>query len=69
LKNEVTFGRLSEIDPAEVANHMSDPRVAEHMPLLTFQWDLEAARKFITHKEQCWAKDGLGHWAFKANDM
>ena len=67
LKDEITFTRLTGIDPAEIAAHMSDPRVAEHMPLLTFEWDAEAAAKFVAHKEQCWARDGLGHWAFLAN--
>ncbi len=69
MKNDVTFARLSEIEPADIADHMSDPRVAEHMPLLTFEWDIDAAKKFVAHKEQCWARDGLGHWAFKVNDQ
>jgi hypothetical protein len=43
--------------------HMSDPRVAEHMPLLTFQWDHDAVGKFVAAKEACWRRDGLGHWA------
>ncbi len=42
---------------------MSDPRVAEHLPLLTFNWDEAAVTKFITTKEECWKRDGLGHWA------
>ncbi|MFQ6550290.1 GNAT family N-acetyltransferase [Aestuariibius sp. 2305UL40-4] len=43
---------------------MSDPRVAEHMPLLSKKWDTDVAKKFIASKEQRWARDGLGHWAF-----
>lgn len=43
--------------------HMADPRVAEHMPLLTAEWDAAFAAKFIATKEACWARDGLGHWA------
>jgi hypothetical protein len=35
LKNEIAFIRLSKIELTEIANHMSDPRLAEHMPLLT----------------------------------
>lgn len=68
MKQEITFARLSEIEPTEIAAHMSDPRVAEHMPLLTTKWDVEAAAKFVVHKEQCWTRDGLGHWAFLANE-
>lgn len=47
----------------EIADHMSDPRVAEHMPLLTFEWDRQTVEKFIADKEACWVRDGLGHWA------
>lgn len=47
---------------------MSEPRVAEHMPLLTFDWDARVAAKFVAKKEECWVRDGLGHWAFMAND-
>lgn len=68
LKEEITFARLSEIEPTEIAAHMSDPRVAEHMPLLTTEWDAKAAAEFVAKKEECWARDGLGHWAFLAND-
>lgn len=42
---------------------MSDPRVAEHMPLLKGEWDIKAVEKFVSQKEQNWVRDGLGHWA------
>lgn len=64
MKPNIVFARLPEIEPAEIVAHMSDPRVAEHMPLLTFAWDTEAVTKFVAQKEACWARDGLGHWAF-----
>ncbi|MBO9436636.1 GNAT family N-acetyltransferase [Ruegeria sp. R13_0] len=64
MKDGISFARLSEIDPNDIAVHMSDPRVAEHMPLLTFKWTVEVAREFIAKKESYWARDGLGHWAF-----
>ncbi|MCV3270803.1 GNAT family N-acetyltransferase [Roseobacter sinensis] len=63
MKPEITFTRLPEIDPAEIVAHMSDPRVAEHMPLLTFEWDDAAVASFIAAKEERWRRDGLGHWA------
>ena len=63
LKDEITFGRLSEVEPTEIAAHMSDPRVAEHMPLLTFEWDAKAVAELVAQKERSWARDGLGHWA------
>lgn len=67
VKDEISFTRLSEIDPSDIAVHMSDPRVAEHMPLLTFEWTVEVAREFVAKKEGYWARDGLGHWAFLSN--
>ena len=68
MRDEIRFARLSEIEPTEIAAHMSDPRVAEHMPLMTFDWDDKVAAGFIAKKEECWARDGLGHWAFLANE-
>ena len=68
LKPEITFARLPEIDPNEIVTHMSDPRVAEHMPLLTFEWDEAAVDKFINTNEDCWRRDGLGHWAILSNN-
>lgn len=68
MQNEIIFARLSEIEPTEIAAHMSDPRVAKHMPLLTFAWDAKVAAEFVGMKEKFWARDGLGHWAFLAND-
>ncbi|NIZ59931.1 GNAT family N-acetyltransferase [Sedimentitalea sp. CY04] len=67
--NTITFVRLPNIAPDEIIQHMSDPRVAEHMPLLTFEWDYETVAKFISTKEQCWARDGLGHWAILCDDI
>ncbi|MEL7524620.1 MAG: GNAT family N-acetyltransferase [Pseudomonadota bacterium] len=64
MKPNIVFARLPEIDPAEITAHMSDPRVAEHMPLLTFEWDATAVATFVARKEDCWTRDGLGHWAF-----
>jgi RimJ/RimL family protein N-acetyltransferase len=63
----ITFARLPEIPSDALIAHMSDPRVATHMPLLTFTWDHEAAARFVETKEECWRRDGLGHWAFLAD--
>ena len=64
----LTFARLTEIPAETIATHMSDPRMAEHMPLLTGPWDAAQARAFVSVKEACWNRDGLGHWAFLADD-
>ena len=67
MKHGIAFVRLSEIEPTEIAAHMADPRVAEHMPLLRSEWDTAAAAEFVAQKEACWARDGLGHWAILSN--
>ncbi len=66
MTNDITFARLTEVELAEIVDHMSDPRVAEHMPLLTSAWDTKVAAGFVAKKEQCWARDELGHWAIMA---
>ncbi|WP_412562543.1 GNAT family N-acetyltransferase [Thalassobius sp. MITS945101] len=62
----ITFTRLTDVPLAAIAAHMSDPKVAEHMPLLTGPWDKAQAAAFVAAKEACWQRDGLGHWAFWA---
>lgn len=60
---KIEFSRLSLVSPCVIAAHMSDPRMAEHMPLLTRPWDINTARAFVAAKEDRWRRDGLGHWA------
>lgn len=67
-ERNLAFARLPEISPDEIIAHMSDPRVAKHMPLLTFKWDHDAVAKLIAAKEACWHRDELGHWAILCND-
>ncbi|PCJ93150.1 MAG: hypothetical protein COA52_06950 [Hyphomicrobiales bacterium] len=63
-KHEITFARLSDITADDIKAPMCDPRVAEHMPLLRSSiWDDAAVTKFVAAKEECWHRDGLGHWA------
>ena len=57
------FTRLSDVAPDDIFAHMSDPRVARHLPLLTSQWDRNTVAGFVATKEACWHRDGLGHWA------
>lgn len=64
---EITFVRLSQISPDQIIAHMSDPRVTVHMPLATFAWDRAFCSKFVAMKEDCWQRDGLGHWAILGN--
>lgn len=63
---DIAFVRLTEVAPAEILAHMNDPRVGEHMPLLTSVWTEERVASFVAAKEACWQRDGLGHWAFLA---
>lgn len=68
MNRHITFTRLPEIDPDEIIAHMSDPRVAQHMPLATSAWNREAVTEFIATKEGCWSRDGLGHWAILSDN-
>ncbi len=61
------FARLTEVPLSELAAQMSDPRLRAHMPLLTGDWGVAEAQGFVAAKEACWARDGLGHWAFLAD--
>lgn len=65
----ITFARLKDIPEDTIAGHMSDPRVAEHMPLLSSNWDKAAVRAFVASKEDCWQRDGLGHWAIMCDGV
>lgn len=47
LKQQITFGRLTDIAPDEIPSHMSDARVAEHMSLLTSKRDTASVGKFV----------------------
>lgn len=67
MTGDIQFARLADVEPAEIAAHMSDARVAEHMPLLTSRWDADAVEEFVAEKAACWARDGLGHWAILVN--
>lgn len=35
---------------------------------MTFEWDEAAVTKFVATKEECWSRDGLGHWAILSNN-
>ncbi|MEP2715569.1 GNAT family N-acetyltransferase [Pseudophaeobacter sp.] len=63
MEHRIEFVQLREIDLGEIAAHMSDVRLREHMPLLTSAWGAREARDFVIGKEKYWEKDGLGHWA------
>lgn len=63
MNHQITFTRLPEIELDEIVAHMSDPRIAEHMPLLTLEWNRKSARDFVASKEESWSRYGLGHWA------
>lgn len=63
----ITFVRLSAVSKDSLLEHMSDPRLATHMPLLTFTWDQDAVTQFVAAKEEAWRRDGLGHWAILCN--
>ena len=64
---DIAFVRLPDIPPDELLAHMSDPRLLAHMPLLTSAWDRQDVAALVATKEECWRRDGLGHWAILWN--
>lgn len=46
MTDGITFVRLPEVPLGALVAHMSDPRVAEHMPLLTGPWIAKMALAF-----------------------
>ena len=59
----IRFVRLTEVSRDEILTHMSDARVAKHLPLMTRRWDELSVAEFIAAKEASWRRDGLGHGA------
>ncbi|UZD92306.1 GNAT family N-acetyltransferase [Cognatishimia activa] len=69
MTNNYRFLRLTEIPTAAIREHMSDPRVAKHLPLMTkTSWQDSDVEALIASKEACWTKDGLGHWGILSGD-
>lgn len=60
---EIAFVRLTDIPLETLVEHMSDPRMAEHMPLLRGPFTRDEATALVAAKVTCWTRDGLGHWA------
>ena len=66
-RRALTFTRLPDIAPEAILAHMSHPVTARHMPLLKGGWTRDTVAEFVTVKEACWQRDGLGHWAILAD--
>lgn len=66
-EDNLSFARFPDVLPDEIIAHMSVPRVVDHLPLLTQKWDRDVLAGFIAAKEECWRRDGLGHWAILCN--
>ncbi len=64
VRPHIRFTRLRDIPLTAIQAHMRHPRLAEHMPLLHGDWDLDQCQALVEAKEACWQRDGLGHWAF-----
>jgi len=69
MTNNYSFVRLTDIPAASIREHMSDPRVAKHLPLMTkTEWQDSDVDSLVKVKEACWTKDGLGHWAILSGE-
>lgn len=65
----IVLARLRDVSLDDIADHMNDPRVAEHMPLLMHPWSRQDCEAFVRAKEACWERDGLGHWAILVDGL
>ncbi|MEZ4945671.1 MAG: GNAT family N-acetyltransferase [Cyclobacteriaceae bacterium] len=60
----VKLVRLTEIERSELIELMNNQTVRRQMPLFNGEFSASDYEKFITSKEQLWAKYGYGPWAF-----
>lgn len=61
------FVHLPDVEPVAILGHLRNPRLARHLPLLPAEPDMALVEKIIAAKEDCWERDGLGHWAILHN--
>lgn len=63
MTNEITGGKLTEVDPAEIARHMPDPTVDSYAAL---EWCVGRPGRhlFCFPNKETQARVGLGHWPF-----
>lgn len=64
----IEFGRLGDVDPADLLALFRHPLVGRAMPLLGPTFSADDARSFVDGKESLWAEHGLGPWAFFIDD-
>ena len=57
-----SFVRPIEIDQVSMLAHLREPGIARHLPLLPGDPDPSLVESIISSKEECWNRDGLGHW-------
>ena len=61
---EIALRRLTEIDPGDIIELMTDPRVRRHMPLARGEFGPAECAGFVEAKEALWREHGYGPWAF-----
>lgn len=60
----IEFGRLSDIDPAEIIALNTNPLVRRHMPLAGADFGEAECREWVAGKENQWEEHRYGPWAF-----
>jgi [ribosomal protein S5]-alanine N-acetyltransferase len=64
----IAFRRLSEVNPRDIINLMSDPVVRRHLPLARGGFGESECAQFLAAKERMWEETGYGPWAFVLGD-
>lgn len=62
-RDKISYVRLTDVPLDVIERHMTDPRIARHLPLLDGVWDHDRTAEFVATKESYWERDGLGHQA------
>lgn len=60
----IEFKRLSEINKNDIIDLMNQPLLRRHMPLMGDSFTEEDCEAFVAAKENIWAENGYGPWAF-----
>ena len=64
---KIELKRLSEVKKSMIIELMNNQLVRRQMPLLTEYFNESMCDAFIASKEQLWAENGYGPWAFIVN--
>ncbi|MBE0431180.1 MAG: hypothetical protein IBX67_05070 [Dehalococcoidia bacterium] len=63
----IEFGRLSDVDCADIIALNTNPLVGRHMPLAGARFGEAECRDWVAGKERQWEEHGYGSWVLIVN--